>query len=59
MPASCSSSRCAFRRKLAIILGRAATGRVLAVLDRIDRDIRVYIRIKTTLPWRRRRSPTP
>jgi len=39
-----------FRRKLAIILGAGGhQGRVLAVLDRVDRDIRVYIRIKTTL----------
>ena len=39
-----------FRRKLAIILGAGGhQERVLAVLDRIDRDIRVYIRIKTTL----------
>jgi predicted PurR-regulated permease PerM len=39
-----------FRRKLAIILGAGGhQARVLAVLDRIDRDIRVYIRIKTTL----------
>ena len=39
-----------FRRKLAIILGTGGhQARVLAVLDRIDRDIRVYIRIKTTL----------
>jgi AI-2 transport protein TqsA len=39
-----------FRRKLAIILGAGdQQRRVLAVLDRIDRDIRVYIRIKTTL----------
>jgi AI-2 transport protein TqsA len=39
-----------FRRKLAIILGAGGHQRqVLAVLDRIDRDIRVYIRIKTTL----------
>jgi AI-2 transport protein TqsA len=39
-----------FRRKLAIILGAGGPqGQVLAVLDRIDRDIRVYIRIKTTL----------
>jgi AI-2 transport protein TqsA len=39
-----------FRRKLAIILGAGGhQGQVLAVLDRIDRDIRVYIRIKTTL----------
>ena len=39
-----------FRRKLAIILGAGGhQEQVLAVLDRIDRDIRVYIRIKTTL----------
>jgi predicted PurR-regulated permease PerM len=39
-----------FRRKLAIILGSSMQQeRVLAVLDRIDRDIRIYIRIKTTL----------
>ena len=39
-----------FRRKLAIILGAGGhPAQVLAVLDRIDRDIRVYIRIKTTL----------
>jgi AI-2 transport protein TqsA len=39
-----------FRRKLAIILGSGSQQeRVQAVLDRIDRDIRVYIRIKTTL----------
>ena len=39
-----------FRRKLAIMLGSGAQQeRVQAVLDRIDRDIRVYIRIKTTL----------
>jgi AI-2 transport protein TqsA len=39
-----------FRRKLAIILGAGGhQQQVLAVLDRIDRDIRVYIRIKTTL----------
>ena len=39
-----------FRRKLAIILGSGRQQeRVQAVLDRIDRDIRVYIRIKTTL----------
>jgi len=39
-----------FRRKLAIMLGSSAQqARVQAVLDRIDRDIRVYIRIKTTL----------
>jgi predicted PurR-regulated permease PerM len=39
-----------FRRKLAIILASGARqARVQAVLNRIDRDIRVYIRIKTTL----------
>lgn len=39
-----------FRRKLVIILGSGGNqARVQAVLDRIDRDIRVYIRIKTTL----------
>ena len=39
-----------FRRKLAIMLGSGMQqARVQAVLDRIDRDIRVYIRIKTTL----------
>ena len=39
-----------FRRKLAIILGSGKhQERVHAVLDQIDRDIRVYIRIKTTL----------
>ena len=39
-----------FRRKLAIMLGSGGNqARVQAVLDRIDRDIRVYIRIKTTL----------
>jgi predicted PurR-regulated permease PerM len=39
-----------FRRKLVIILGAGGQqARVQAVLDRIDRDIRVYIRIKTTL----------
>jgi AI-2 transport protein TqsA len=39
-----------FRRKLAIILGSSMQqDRVLAVLDRIDRDIRIYLRIKTTL----------
>jgi predicted PurR-regulated permease PerM len=39
-----------FRRKLAIILGpREHQARVLAVLERIDRDIRTYIRIKTML----------
>src|SRR5262245_7367378 len=39
-----------FRRKLAIILGSGVQqARIQAVLDRIDRDIRIYIRIKTTL----------
>lgn len=39
-----------FRRKLAIVLGSGENQvRVQAVLDQIDRDIRVYIRIKTTL----------
>ncbi len=39
-----------FRRKLAIVLGSGENqARVQAVLDQIDRDIRVYIRIKTTL----------
>ncbi|MCA0305467.1 MAG: AI-2E family transporter [Proteobacteria bacterium] len=39
-----------FRRKLAIILASADDhARVEAVLDHIDRDIRLYIRIKTTL----------
>ena len=39
-----------FRRKLAIILASGDhTARVEAVLGQIDRDIRVYIRIKTTL----------
>ena len=39
-----------FRRKLAIILGSSVQqARIQAVLDRVDRDIRVYIRIKTTL----------
>ena len=39
-----------FGRKLAIIFSQdASRARVRAVLDRIDRDIRVYIRIKTTL----------
>jgi len=39
-----------FRRKLAIMLGSGMQqARVQAVLDRIDRDIRTYIRIKTTL----------
>lgn len=39
-----------FRRKLAIVLGSGENQeRVQAVLDQIDHDIRVYIRIKTTL----------
>jgi AI-2 transport protein TqsA len=39
-----------FRRKLAIVLGSGDNQkRMQAVLDQIDRDIRVYIRIKTTL----------
>ncbi|HEX9328724.1 MAG TPA: AI-2E family transporter [Reyranella sp.] len=39
-----------FRRKLAIVLGSGENQkRMQAVLDQIDRDIRVYIRIKTTL----------
>lgn len=39
-----------FKRKLgAIFHGDGQEARVLAVLDRIDREIRVYIRIKTTL----------
>ena len=39
-----------FRRKLAIVLGSVGNQeRVQAVLDQIDHDIRVYIRIKTTL----------
>jgi AI-2 transport protein TqsA len=39
-----------FRRKLAIMLGSGDNQeRVQAVLDQIDHDIRVYIRIKTTL----------
>jgi predicted PurR-regulated permease PerM len=39
-----------FRRKLAIILGPPGQQeRVLAVLERIDRDIRTYLRIKTML----------
>jgi len=39
-----------FRRKLAIVLGSSGNQeRVEAVLDQIDHDIRVYIRIKTTL----------
>jgi AI-2 transport protein TqsA len=39
-----------FRRKLTILLGSGQNHeRVEAVLDQIDHDIRVYIRIKTTL----------
>jgi AI-2 transport protein TqsA len=39
-----------FRRKLARIFGQGAhQARVRAVLERIDREIRIYIRIKTTL----------
>jgi len=39
-----------FKRKLAAIFhGDGQEARVLAVLDRIDREIRIYIRIKTTL----------
>ena len=39
-----------FRRKLVIVLGAGGNQeRVQAVLDQIDHDIRVYIRIKTTL----------
>jgi predicted PurR-regulated permease PerM len=39
-----------FRRKLAILLGRSEhQERVRSVLEQIDRDIRVYVRIKTTL----------
>jgi predicted PurR-regulated permease PerM len=39
-----------FRRKLAVMLGSGEQqARVQGVLDQIDRDIRVYIRIKTTL----------
>ncbi len=39
-----------FRRKLAIVLGSGENqARVHAVLDQIDRDIRIYVRIKTTL----------
>ena len=39
-----------FRRKLAVVLGSGENQeRVQAVLDQIDHDIRVYIRIKTTL----------
>jgi predicted PurR-regulated permease PerM len=39
-----------FRRKLAIVLGSGENqARVQAVLNQIDRDIRIYVRIKTTL----------
>lgn len=39
-----------FKRKLAVIFdGDGQEARVLSVLERIDREIRVYIRIKTTL----------
>lgn len=39
-----------FRHKLAIVLGSGENqARVQAVLDQIDRNIRIYIRIKTTL----------
>jgi predicted PurR-regulated permease PerM len=39
-----------FRRKLAILLGgREHQARVRSALEQIDRDIRVYVRIKTTL----------
>jgi AI-2 transport protein TqsA len=39
-----------FRRKLAILLGGGPhQARVRSVLEQIDRDIRVYVRIKTTL----------
>ncbi len=39
-----------FRRKLAIIFAASDhEARVRSVLDQIDRDIRIYIRIKTTL----------
>jgi predicted PurR-regulated permease PerM len=39
-----------FRRKLAILLaGGPNQARVRSVLEQIDRDIRVYVRIKTTL----------
>ncbi|SJZ30485.1 Predicted PurR-regulated permease PerM [Enhydrobacter aerosaccus] len=39
-----------FRRKLAIIFGPGEQqARVLSVLEQIDRDIRVYLRIKTVL----------
>ena len=39
-----------FRRKLSIIFaGRAHQARLRSVLEQIDRDIRIYLRIKTTL----------
>jgi predicted PurR-regulated permease PerM len=39
-----------FRRKLSIIVGHGSQqARVRSVLEQIDRDIRVYLRIKTTL----------
>ena len=39
-----------FKRKLAIMVGAGAQqDRVTSVLDQIDRDIRIYVRIKTTL----------
>ena len=39
-----------FRRKLAILFaGRAHQARVRSVLEQIDREIRIYVRIKTTL----------
>jgi predicted PurR-regulated permease PerM len=39
-----------FSRKLAIIFGRSEQqARLRSVLSRIDRDIRIYLRIKTTL----------
>src|SRR5204862_81734 len=39
-----------FRRKLAILLGGGPhQARVRSVLEQIDHDIRVYVRIKTTL----------
>jgi predicted PurR-regulated permease PerM len=39
-----------FRRKLVILFaGRAHQARVRSVLEQIDRDIRMYVRIKTTL----------
>ena len=39
-----------FRRKLAILFaGRAHQARVRSVLEQIDREIRMYVRIKTTL----------